>query len=124
MSCKALLADQYSETREFRRLDVRCPARIRIAKRQYAGFIDDLSEGGAHILTATPIREHGPVLLQLPDLPPIWAEIRWTNPLNGGVRFHRRLDREVLEGWIRSRSGARANSGLEASTLLAEQPSR
>ena len=104
MPATAATRDPFDE-RQVPRLDVRCPARIRIARRQYAGFIDNLSEAGAHFITVSPIRESGPVILHLPDLPPIKAEICWTKPTEGGIQFCRILDLSTLTAWVASRNG-------------------
>lgn len=92
--------------REFDRLNVRCRARIRIGKREYAGLIENISNGGARIVTLTPIRGLGPVNLRLPDLPPLGGHIRWIEPHGGGVCFELALSEATLDEWAKSRVNA------------------
>lgn len=92
-----------SSRREFPRLKVRCRARIRIGKREYAGFVENISDAGARVTTITPIRDSGPVSLILPDLPPVSGHIRWMEAHGGGVCFNFRMTDSILEDWARSR---------------------
>ena len=85
------------------RLQVQCCARIRIGNRQYAGYLHDISEAGARLRTITPIRRLGQVVLQLPDLPPIRCELRWTDAYHAGVAFSLILTRSDLSNWIETR---------------------
>lgn len=92
-----------TDSRRFARLNVRCRARIRIGKREYAGAIENISSGGAKIVTLTPIRGSGPVYLMLPDLPPLLGRIRWLEPYGGGVCFELALTDAQLAEWANSR---------------------
>ena len=102
------------QRRQFARLEVQCPARIRIGTRQYAGYIHNISQGGAKLTTLSPIRKLGKVILRLPDLPPLRCQLRWTDPYNAGVAFELRLPLEELLRWARERSSAGVDSILEA----------
>jgi hypothetical protein len=86
--------------REFARLSVQARARIRIGKRAYAGHIENISEGGARIVTLTPIRGSGPVTVTVPDLKPLRGELRWSDGCVGGVQFRLKLDPQVLHSWL------------------------
>jgi hypothetical protein len=90
--------------RKFRRYDVQCRARIRIGNRQYAGYIHNISRGGAKLRTITPIRKLGSVILRLPDLPPLCCSLRWTDSFNAGVSFEMLLSASELALWARTRS--------------------
>jgi hypothetical protein len=79
---------------------VQARARIRIGKRAYAGYIEDISEAGARIVTLTPIRGSGAVLVQVPDLEPLAAELRWHDGCVAGIRFHLKLDNLLLNHWL------------------------
>lgn len=90
--------------REFARVPVQACARIRIGKRAYAGYIEDISEGGARIVTLTPIRAAGPVIMTVPDLKPLLGDLRWNDGCVGGVQFSLRLDAVTLGEWLSRRT--------------------
>lgn len=93
-----------NDMREFSRLNVHCPARIRIGNRQYAAYVQNISEGGVRFTTLSPIREVGPVLLQLPDLPPVRGQVRWNSASEAGIAFHLKLDSELFRKWAGQRT--------------------
>ena len=90
--------------REFARFNILCRARIRIGNRQYAGYLHNISRGGAKLRTISPIRKVGSVILQLPDLRPLLCELRWTDSYNAGVAFGPLLSRSELANWAEMRS--------------------
>ena len=92
-----------ADRRQFERLHVRCPARIRIGKRQYAGYLDNISDGGARFTTLSPIRGSGPVCIIVADLPPLKGHIRWSKGNGAGVSFALKLDGGLLRTWIAQR---------------------
>ena len=89
--------------RQFARFAAACPARIRIGTRQYFGYLDNISQGGAKLRTVTAIREPGPVLLRLPDLAPLKCELRWTGEYDAGVAFEPPSSLPQLRRWARTR---------------------
>ena len=89
--------------REFVRLSVQARAKIRIGKRAYAGYVEDISEGGARIVTLTPIRGHGRVTMMVPDLAPLAGDLRWSDGCVGGVQFSLKLDIALLDAWLSRR---------------------
>ena len=93
-----------SDQRRFPRIAVICPARIRIGNRQYAGYIHNISAGGAKLRTISAIRRTGIVLLRLPDLPPLRCRLTWSDTYNAGVAFDVPLDPESFSNWARNRS--------------------
>ena len=97
---KASIPQRLPRQREFARLSVQARARIRIGKRAYAGCIEDISEGGARIVTLTPIRGSGRVVMSVPDLKPLQGELRWSEGCVGGVQFRLKLDPAVLHQWL------------------------
>lgn len=111
-----LINEAFVDDRQFPRLNIRCRARIRIGNREYAGFVQNLSEGGARFATLTAVRGSGPVLLKMPDLPARWGTLCWTESHGGGVSFRMNLDGETLSAWAHARV-AGVNSGEDASSL-------
>ena len=89
--------------REFIRFTTACPARIRIGTRQYFGYLDNISQGGAKLRTVTAIRGPGPVLLRLPDLAPLRCELRWNAAYDAGVSFDTPFSLAQLRRWARTR---------------------
>jgi hypothetical protein len=96
-------ADATAKRRLHARTGLQCRARIRIGTRHYAGYLHNISEGGAKLRTITPIRKPGHVVLTLPDLPPIRCELKWTDSYNAGVCFELPLPTQELSGWLRER---------------------
>ncbi len=92
------------DRRRFPRYEIQCRARIRIGTRQYAGYIHNISQGGAKLRTISPIRKLGAVILRLPDLPPLRCRLCWTNSYHAGVLFEMALPRSELRKWAQSRS--------------------
>lgn len=95
--------------RESQRQSIQCRAKIQIGKRHYTGYIDNISRAGAKLRTISPIRRLGPVVLTLPDLPPIRCELRWTDSYNAGVQFARALQSADLAAWAEARSHTNAD---------------
>jgi len=85
-------------------MQILCRARIRIGNRQYAGYLHNISQGGAKLRTITPIGRLGHVILRLPDLPPLKCTLRWTNAYNAGVSFELPLTKLQLMEWTEARS--------------------
>lgn len=97
---RALASPQRLDKRQFARLPVQARSRIRIGKRAYAGYIEDISEAGARLVTLTPIRGSGPVVIHVPDLKPLSGELRWYDGCVAGIRFHLKLDNVLLHHWL------------------------
>ena len=92
--------------REFARFNIHCRARIRIGNRQYAGFLHNISRGGAKLRTITPIHKLGNVVLRLPDLDPLRCRLRWTDSYSAGVAFELALSAQALLDWAQARSAS------------------
>src|SRR5688500_10832834 len=108
------------QRRRFPRYAVQCRARIVIGRRQYAGYIHNISEGGAKLRTVTSIRKLGNVVLRLPDLPPLKCRLSWTDAYNAGVIFDRRLTKADLRRWVESRATFVELNKAEAECELVE----
>jgi PilZ domain len=106
-------ADQ-AQRRQNVRHDVQCRARIRIANRQYAGYLHNISRAGAKLRTITPIRRVGTIILRLPDLPPLLCELKWSDHYNAGVAFGTALSADELSGWLSSRFALGSHAEIEA----------
>lgn len=92
------------EQRQQERLIMRCPARVRIGNRQYAAYLENISEGGAKIRTLTQIVSAEKVSLLLPDLDPINGKLRWSSGEEGGLVFMSSEDVKRLRTWIADRA--------------------
>lgn len=104
-----------SRRRQYERIDIQCRARIVIGRRHYAGYLHNISRGGAKLRTITPIRKIGTVILTLPDLPPLRCQLCWADSYNAGVAFELPLPRQDLSRWARARTGGMVrNEALEA----------
>jgi hypothetical protein len=109
------------DRRRFARFDVQCRARIRIGTRQYAGYIHNISQGGARLRTISPIRKVGAVILRLPDLPPLRCRLCWTDAYHAGVLFELALPQNELRRWTKSRRGYQpSGADIAELTELAE----
>jgi hypothetical protein len=91
------------QRRRYLRNAVQCRARIHVGLRHYAGYVHDISRGGAKLRMITPIRRLGNVILRLPDLPPLRCHLEWTDSYNAGLSFELALSASELSAWIRSR---------------------
>lgn len=86
------------------RVEVRCPAKLRVRARPMKGIILDISEGGAKVETHTPLNPNDRLTIAIPDLPPLAAAVRWTDAFLAGVAFEEPVPFEVLADWLRERS--------------------
>ena len=93
------------QRRKFQRLPIQCRARIRIGTRQYAGYIQNISRGGARLRTITPIRKLDTVTLRLPDLPPLRCRLCWNDSYHAGVMFELPLSAADFRAWAKTRAG-------------------
>lgn len=103
-------AEPVRQRRQFARYDLQCRSIIRIGARQYAGYIQNISRGGARLRTISPIRKVGKVILRLPDLPPLRAQLRWTDSYNAGVSFELALSHAALSQWVQARLALRQSN--------------
>lgn len=103
--------------REYSRIEIRCRARIRIGNRQYAGYIHNISQGGAKLITISPIRGLGRVILRLPDLPPMRCQLRWTDAYSAGVEFDLALSASTLSEWVQNRSATVSTPRMEVAEI-------
>jgi hypothetical protein len=91
------------ELRSHDRLTLRCPVRVRIGSRQYAAYLENISERGAKVRTITPILQGGKVQLTLPDLPGLDGESSWFEGNGVGICFKPSRRSAALRDWIERR---------------------
>ena len=103
-------ADEGFKPRRFERHEVRCPVRVRIGNRQYAAYLDNASEGGVKVSTGSRIIPADKVVLQIPDLPPIKGELRWSSGREAGVAFPLVDGLAPIAQWLARRSAAPGSS--------------
>ena len=100
---------EYKE-RRFERQSVRCPVRVRIGNRQYAAYLDNASEGGVKLSTGSRIVPADKVIVQIPDLPPLKGELRWSSEREAGVAFPLVDGLGSIAQWLQRRSAVPGSS--------------
>jgi hypothetical protein len=93
------------QRRRFQRTEIQCRARILIGTRHYAGYLHNISRGGAKLRTISSIRKLGSVMLRLPDLPPLRCSLRWSDSYHAGVMFELPLSQMDFRQWVTTRAG-------------------
>ena len=94
---------QTVKRRALPRILVDCAGQLSNGLRSVEVRLRDISQGGASLVTPTPVTGLGRVRLSLPDLPPIAGVVRWTSGANLGVSFNECLAFEMLARWIQAR---------------------
>lgn len=105
------------QRRRHPRVQVQCRARIHIGPRHYAGYLDNISVGGARLRTISPIRRVGEINLRLPDLPAMRCRLCWTDAYHAGVEFEVPLQSRQLSFWLSSRANSWSVSDVEITDL-------
>ncbi len=108
---EAVLAEQWvteveGDRRRTRRIQIECPATLKVDLRFYFGKLCDLSPTGAKVLTRGTLKKTGEAMLALPDLPPLPATTRWVNGRECGLEFRERIPAEALSAWLLDRGCA------------------
>jgi hypothetical protein len=85
------------------RIAVSCPARLLVRNRLLTGRVVNVSEGGLKIRTQRPLELDAPVVVTLPDLPPMNGHVRWTKLDVAGIAFAEPLPFEALATWLQQR---------------------
>ncbi len=99
------------------RFEVRCPAKLNLASRLYKVRLGNISQGGARIDAQRPFSADGPLVLTVPDLPPLRGSIRWRDGATAGVSFDEEIPFSVLAEWLEQRRArTRRSKAAEAST--------
>jgi hypothetical protein len=105
-------AIEASKRRALPRISVQCAGQLSTGLRSMDIVLQDISQGGASLVTKTPMTKLGGVRLLLPDLPPITGVVRWTSGTKVGVSFNECIAFEQLAQWIQAqREGLGAGVG-------------
>lgn len=86
------------------RVLTRADAKLRTCGRAYRVILSDISTAGAKFQTDKRLPSSGPATLELPDLPPVSAFIRWSDDEELGVSFGVPMPIEVIAQWLDQRS--------------------
>jgi hypothetical protein len=100
---RAWVGEHCLDRRRDPRIAVDCPASLRVNARFRYGRIAELSSGGARFRGSARIKKTGPAVLNLPDLPPMRAEIAWLGEHECGLVFEEPIPNEALRRWLASR---------------------
>lgn len=87
------------------RVAVDCPASLRVNARFHYGRVVELSSGGARFRGLARLKKTGPALLNLPDLPPMRAQVAWFGENECGLVFEEPIPDEALRRWLAARGG-------------------
>lgn len=118
----ARATDPTAERRRGPRLALDCPAQLRVNSRFYHGRIRDISEGGARFQSARSLKKTGPVLLLLPEMPPLAGAVRWIDGQECGLAFNETIPEEALERWVAGRARAAKLRGGDSASRSGTQP--
>ena len=100
---RAWVGEHCLDRRRSPRVAVDCPASLRINARFHYGRIAELSSGGARFRGSARVKKTGPALLNLPDLPPMRADVAWLGANECGLVFEEPIPEEALRRWLASR---------------------
>ena len=103
MLARAWVGEHGLDRRRSPRVAVDCPASLRVNARFHYGRIAELSSGGARFRGSARIKKTGPALLNLPDLPPMRAQVAWVGENECGLIFAEPIPEEALRRWLSAR---------------------
>lgn len=89
--------------RSLPRIEISCHGSLKLGSRSCSIELQDISQGGAKVMTPTPLAGKGDVILVLPDLPPVAGLVRWIGGNEVGISFNECLPFDQLARWIRER---------------------
>ena len=72
-------------------------------RRNLPAVLRDISSIGAKVCTSQALQQDIAVVLDLPDLPPLKASVRWTHGTESGVAFETPLPMPMIAHWIDGR---------------------
>lgn len=85
------------------RIPVACNLKLQDGAGFHSGRLCNISQGGAAVRTAKPLRGPGSAVLMLPDLPPFKAVVQWMNGDVAGLSFNDDVALGTLVQWIQHR---------------------
>ncbi len=100
---RAWIGEHCLDRRRSPRVAVDCPASRRVNARFHYGRISELSSGGARFCGSARLKKTGPALLNLPDLPPMRAQVAWLGENECGLDFEEPMPDEALRRWLAAR---------------------
>ena len=100
---RAWVGEHRLDRRRSPRVAVDCPASLRVNARFHYGRITELSSGGARFRGSARVKRTGSALLNLPDLPPMRAQVAWLGKNECGLVFEERIPDEALRRWLAAR---------------------
>ena len=85
------------------RLNASARLLLRTGGKTYSGELRDISASGARIRTTKPVSSDHSITLDLPDLPPLKAYVRWTDETEVGVVFETPIPIQIIAKWLDGR---------------------
>lgn len=73
---------------------------VRSGGRATAAELCDISSFGARVRTRRALKPESPAVIDLPDLPPIRAYVRWSDGCESGMVFATPIPMQVIGHWI------------------------
>jgi len=82
------------------RLNLACPARLRLGPTYHRVEICDISQGGVRICFESETQINDQIVLMLDGLPALEGVIRWQQNQNVGIAFNRPIALAALAEWV------------------------
>jgi hypothetical protein len=92
-----------SGRRSVPRIAAAARARVRMDGRNMPAELCDISSFGAKIRTQKDLAANRPAIIEVPDLPPIAAYVRWSDSGESGLVFATPIPMQVIGHWIDGR---------------------
>ncbi len=89
--------------RSIPRINVEATATLRTGGRTCRAMICDISSLGTRIRTRSPLTAGDRAILDLADLPPLNAFVRWSDGEESGLVFETALPMPIIAGWVEGR---------------------
>jgi hypothetical protein len=80
--------------------ELECSGLVRIGAQSFPARVQNISLAGAAVSNVEGLKMSTPILLSMPDMPPLEAVVSWTDGDQAELTFSRRLPVEDLAVWI------------------------